>query len=125
MATVLVVDNDARTREYVAQLVDILGHQGVAVEGGEQAIAVMMKQRPSLVITEVDLPAMDGFEFLEELRSHPGFANTPVLLYTGRHDEHTLRNAQSFGVVAVLHKSDQPKAVVGAIRKALEAVPGL
>jgi CheY-like chemotaxis protein len=86
MKTVLIVDDHADNR---AVLVTMLGHLYRLLEagGGEEALEIARKERPDLVITDVLMPKMDGFEFVRRLRQEKEVANTPVVFYTASYIE--------------------------------------
>lgn len=85
-ARVLLADDNRDMREYVQRL---LGHEYRvdAVADGAQALAAAMANPPDLVLTDVMMPGMDGFELLKAIRSHPSLASVPVVMLSARAGE--------------------------------------
>ena len=82
MAIVLVVDGNAANRSHVVTLLGYKGHGVMQAPDGAQALRIARRERPSLVVTEVLMPVMDGFELVRELRADPSLAATPVIFST-------------------------------------------
>ncbi len=82
MAIVLVVDSNAANRSHVVTLLGYKGHGVMQAPDGAQALRIARRERPSLVVTEVLMPVMDGFELVRELRADPSLAATPVIFST-------------------------------------------
>src|SRR5437588_12209906 len=87
MKTILIVDDRADNR---AVLIAMLAHRGYRLldaESGEQALQITRKEKPDLVIADVLMPKMDGYEFVRRLREDPEIAKTPVIFYTASYIE--------------------------------------
>jgi two-component system OmpR family response regulator len=88
MALILVVDDEASLAEMVCDALNISGHTAVAANDGAAALAIVREQRPALVITDVNMPKIDGFELLDRLRKSGN--ETPVIVLTARTDKQDL-----------------------------------
>lgn len=82
MATVLVVDDRPVNREYLATLLGYGAHRVLEAADGTEALRVAHRERVDLIVTDVVMPAMDGFELVRHLRADPELAQTPVIFYT-------------------------------------------
>src|SRR3954451_5849967 len=105
MATILVLDDRPDNREFLLTLLRYVGH--IVLESGdaEQALALVRSAQPDLVISDVVMPDIDGFEFVRRLRAEPAIAQTRVIFYTAAYMEAEVRTlAESCGVVYVLTK---------------------
>ena len=121
MATVLVVDDHAASREIARATLDHGGHQVIEASSGHEALQLTADSHPDLVLTDLLMPGMDGYQFVRELRSHQDTARIPVLFYTAnyREDEaHPL--ATAFGVSKILSKNASPLELLEAIAEALD-----
>jgi len=78
---ILVVDDDHELRELVARRLQMAGYQTSTALDGEDGLAFMEKN-PDLVLTDVDMPRLDGFGFLMHLRADPQYRNVPVIVMT-------------------------------------------
>ncbi len=105
IATILIVDDLPANRKF---LITLLGHQGhrlVEAADGSQGLAAVQTERPDLVITDVLMPVMDGFELVRQLRLRPETASVPVVFYTAHYGEREARElALSSGVADVITK---------------------
>jgi CheY-like chemotaxis protein/predicted regulator of Ras-like GTPase activity (Roadblock/LC7/MglB family) len=83
MAKVLVVDDSASVRTIVERALRSRHHQVVAASSGADAIAHLRREEPDLVVCDVIMPDMEGYELCEIVRGHPRLGGTPVLLMSG------------------------------------------
>lgn len=119
MALILVVDDHSANRTFLAALLSYAGHQVHQAADGSEALAAVRQARPDLVITDVLMPTMDGYEFVRQLRVDPEVARTPVVFCTATYLEreaHAL--ARDCGVEHVLLKpvsTSQILRTVGAV----------
>jgi CheY-like chemotaxis protein len=93
MATILVVDDSPTNRQYLTVLLGEAGHRLLEAADGAEGLAVVRAQRPDLVIADILMPTMDGYEFVRRLRADPAIAATPVIFFTAHHHQreaHTL-----------------------------------
>jgi two-component system, cell cycle sensor histidine kinase and response regulator CckA len=121
VATVLVVDDNATSREIARATLDHGGHQVIEASDGHLALQLTASNHPDLVLTDLLMPGMDGYQFVRELRSHQNTARIPVLFYTAnyREDEaHPL--AAAFGVSKILSKDVSPPELLDAVAEALD-----
>ena len=88
MALILVVDDEVSLAEMVCDALNISGHTAVVANDGAAALAIVREQRPALIITDVNMPKIDGFELLDRLRKSGN--ETPVIVLTARTDKQDL-----------------------------------
>ncbi len=79
---VLVVDDEEQNRELLRDLVEEQGHQVTEAENGEQALERVKKATPDVILLDVMMPGMDGFEVCRRLKANPETAPIPILLVT-------------------------------------------
>jgi PAS domain S-box-containing protein len=109
LATVLVVDDRAANREIARATLDHGGHLVIEATDGHQALALAKSSHPDLVLTDVLMPGMDGYQFVRELRGDPETADIPVLFSTANYREDEAQPlATAFGVSQILSKDAQP-----------------
>lgn len=122
-ATILVVDDVETNRDLVVTLVRHLGHQAIEAADGAQALELVRERQPDLVISDILMPTMDGFEFVSRLRADPQTAATEVVFYTAHYREREAHNlARICGVSRVLLKPSDPAEVLRVIAQALAKV---
>ncbi len=124
MAKVLVVDDNAANRELVVTLLKYKGHEPLEAVDGAEALAMVRAREPQLVISDILMPTMDGYEFVRQLRSDPAIARTEVIFYSAHYREREARNlAKACGVSRVLVKPCEPEDILLAIEQGLAHVP--
>ncbi|PKO56178.1 MAG: response regulator receiver protein, partial [Betaproteobacteria bacterium HGW-Betaproteobacteria-21] len=119
MALIAVVDDVAVNRELLATLLKPLGHRISEAEDGVSALELVSRERPDLIICDILMPEMDGYEFVRRLRADPAIAAIPVVFCSAHFLELDARQlAEACGVSKVLTKpidAQEMMAVVQAI----------
>src|SRR4051812_46732146 len=120
MAKILVVDDRRSNRDYLVTLLGYAGHTLLEAGDGARAFEMVRAERPDLVITDILMPTMDGFEFVNLLRRDAELAATNVIFHTATYSEPQAQAlAHSCGVRTVLPKPSEPAAVLEAVGLAL------
>jgi PAS domain S-box-containing protein len=120
MPTILIVDDRPVNREYLGTLLDHGQHRLLQAADGAEALALARAEHPDLVITDILMPTMDGYEFVRQLRTDPAGARIPVIFYTAHYHEPEARNlANACGVTAVLTKPFEPEVMLSMVNAAL------
>lgn len=86
MPLIVVIEDDAGTRLLISQVLKKEGLQVVTAEDGVQGLALIHQHKPDLVVSDVQMPLMDGFEVLDQVRNDPALAATAVILLTSLQD---------------------------------------
>ena len=86
-ARILIADDDPGTREFLTAMVEGLGHEAVAVPDGVAALAAIAERPPDLVLSDVSMPGLNGFELCRRLKADPRTRLIPVVLITGIGEE--------------------------------------
>jgi signal transduction histidine kinase len=126
MPTILIVDDRASNRDLLTTLLGYAGHAALEAADAEQALEIVRDARPDLVIADVVMPSIDGFEFVRRMRNEPEIAQTRVMFYTATYLEaeaHAL--AVACGVEHVLVKPAEPRLILDTVQLALGAPPPL
>ncbi|HXH84185.1 MAG TPA: GAF domain-containing protein, partial [Candidatus Tectomicrobia bacterium] len=92
---VLVVDDDATLRELLRRTLEAEGYAVVEAENGRAALERLREVTPGLVLLDLMMPEMDGFEFVAEMRRHAGWASIPIVVITAKdlsRDDHDRLN---------------------------------
>ena len=82
MKKVLVADDKATGRELVGTVLENSGYQVFEASDGEEAVAEAGRIRPDLIILDIHMPGLDGFEVIEKLRREKNFTGTPIIALT-------------------------------------------
>jgi len=82
--TILVADDDFATRLSINDYLEILGYSVIAAENGKEALGLVEEFQPHLIVTDITMPEMDGYEFVRRVRTRPAFRLLPVIFLTER-----------------------------------------
>ena len=120
MATILIVDDRPTNRELAVTLLRYAGHRMLEASEGEEGLAVARAEHPDLIITDIVMPTMDGYEFARQVRADPNLGNTQIIFHTSSYIvEETRRLAEACGVSLVLGKPVEPEYFLEKVTEAL------
>ena len=112
---VLVVDDYPDNREMITELLGLVGLRVVEARDGVEALERAVALRPSLVLLDVALPRVDGWEVARRLRADPGLRGTRILVVTGDTRVDVLARARSAGCDGVVTKPFAPEALLATV----------
>jgi PAS domain S-box-containing protein len=120
MPTVLIIDDRSINRDYLRSLLTYLNYSTLEAQNGVEALQVAKENRPDLIISDVLMPEMDGYEMVRHFKKIESLQNIPIIFYTAtyRKEEATLL-AEDLGVQYVLSKPSDPQTMVETIQLAL------
>jgi len=120
-ATVLIVEDSDLTRRMLVSAVSRLGHQVIEAVNGREGLELASVHRPDIIMTDLDMPVLDGLSMLRELRA--AGQTTPVVVMTTRESEESKADALAAGANAYLLKSTHSEA---RLKEALDLLlPGV
>ncbi|WP_133717303.1 MULTISPECIES: EAL domain-containing protein [Methylocaldum] len=120
MAKILIVDDRPLNREFLVTLLGYGGHRLLEASDGAEALDLVRAEHPDLVITDILMPAIDGYELVNRLRAEPSLADTRVIFYTATYRTPEARSlAEACGVTAVLAKPSSPEEILGVVQNVL------
>ncbi|ACI20236.1 MULTISPECIES: response regulator [Thermodesulfovibrio] len=90
MKTILVVDDNEDSRELVKKILKKHGYEVIEAVDGEDAIAKALAYRPDLILMDISIPKIDGYEATRRLKERPDFKDTPIIAFTA----HAMRGDQ-------------------------------
>lgn len=118
---VLIVDDNENIRKALIYFLTLQGYDCVAANDGASALQLLNTDRFHLVITDYQMPAMDGLQLLEALKEHPTHDRQPVILMTADMSETLRRHALGLGAYAVIAKPFGPQELAALSARALES----
>jgi len=122
-ASILVVDDEAMLRKVVGRALTGAGCTVTYAADGEEALALLAKASPDLVISDVTMPHIDGFELLRRLRSQTTTKALPVILLTGRGDTEDIVAGMGLGADDYLVKPFALRELLARVRAKIERPP--
>src|ERR1041385_1295902 len=119
MKKVLVIDDEESFRLLVHAYLRKHGYITYGAKNGGDGIRLALEQPPDVVLTDVKMTELDGFDVLKELKAHPETADIPVILMSGFPQESFLRSLDE-GADDYLAKPFEPAALIAAVRARLK-----
>jgi CheY-like chemotaxis protein len=119
-ATILIVDDDAEVRQLLGEELRDLGHESLYAADGVQALSLVRRERPDLILLDLRLPGGDGFLVLERLNRIPEVAYIPVIVFSGMRSPDAEERALALGAREYVHKSFSGNDLGEAIARVLE-----
>lgn len=118
--TILVADDDLGTRLSISDYLELCGYSVVAADNGRKALDTVARSHPHLVVTDITMPLMDGYELVRQVRCQPAFRLLPVIFLTARTNvEERIRGYQS-GCDVYLPKPFELEELGAVVRNLLE-----
>jgi len=117
-AKILVVDDSDDTRDMMAKLLELESFAVVTAQDGVDALKVAADEQPDLILTDVNMPNLNGIEMIRELRKRPGFSRVPIIAITA-YGNGVAKEALEAGADGAATKPVQFNELVERIRRLL------
>jgi len=118
--TVLVAEDDLGTRLSVSDYLELQGYGVVTAENGQKALETVGQYQPHLIVTDIAMPLLDGFEFIRQVRRQPAFRLLPVIFLTARNNTEERIRGYQVGCDAYLPKPFELAELGAVVRNLLE-----
>ncbi len=120
MATILIVEDDPVMSRMYQRIFSIEGHTIVVANDGEEAIEKARTIKPALMLLDIMMPKMNGFQVLEKLKHDPETTGIPIIMLTNLAGTQEMENAMTHGAIKYLIKSElEPTHLTTIIREVL------
>jgi len=119
---VLIVDDDKTTRKMISLILKSKGYEVVTAENGIEALQKLGLERINLILTDMNMPYMDGIEFIKQVRANPDIANIPIVMITTEADEDEKRRAFEAGVDDYLVKPTNAEQISESMKKIVKKI---
>ncbi len=113
---VMVVDDDPEIRELISRTLNLEGYDVATASDGNAALSVMQEQSPDLLILDIVMPQLDGFQLLKLIRQR---SNIPVIVLTARCEAMILEESVALGADDYLRKPFRPRELATLVRAKL------
>ncbi len=105
MGKVLTIEDDVLLRETLTEILEVYGHTVVQAEDGEDGIDMFRESSPDLVLCDINMPKMDGFEVLKKLKVIVGEADMPPFIFlSAKTEKKNIQHALDLGAVDFVSK---------------------
>ncbi len=118
--TILVVDDNARMLTAVQRILESEAYRVLTATDGLAALLLMQETRPDLIIADIAMPRMNGYQLYERVRQNPDWTLTPFIFLTGRAMDSDIRYGKEIGVDDYLIKPIEPEDLAAAVRGKLK-----
>lgn len=115
--TVLLVDDDPLILEILRTILDLEEFEVATATDGRRALALVDEAKPDVVVCDVMMPELNGFEVCRQLKSEPATSDLPVILLTARDRPEDRQAGQDAGCDAYLTKPFSPLQLIDVIRE--------
>lgn len=120
MARILSVDDSLTIRSIVQKTLEEEGHEVVTVNDGVQAMAFARENGVDLVLSDINMPNMNGISLVSKLRRLDEYADIPIIMLTTEDSDFKKSKAKNFGASGWLQKPFTPERLVSAVQKMLK-----
>ncbi len=115
--TIMIVDDSASIRTVVGIALRGEGYTVIEAINGQDALNKLTGQKVNLIISDVNMPIMDGITFVKQVKTMPAYRFTPIIMLTTESDEAKKREGQAAGAKAWVVKPFKPEQMLGAVQK--------
>ena len=119
MATILAVDDQRMMRDLVKTVLESDGHTVLVAEDGVQAMTVARDQAADLVLSDINMPNMNGISLVSKLRRLDSYADVPIIMLTTESADFKKDKAKKMGANGWLQKPFDPPRLIKAVRSML------
>ncbi len=113
----MVVDDDPKIREFIIHILETEGNEVVGAADGFEAGQKSIKFKPDIMIVDIFMPNMDGFEVCRQMRKNPDTMNTKIIAISGYSDEENRKKILDAGADLFIPKPLSRNTVIDAVSK--------
>jgi two-component system chemotaxis response regulator CheY len=117
--TILAVDDSASMRQMIKLTLRNAGYEVIEAGDGQQALTQARQNAFHMILTDLNMPVMDGMVFIRELRKLPAYMGVPIVFVTTESDAEKKQQAKAAGATAWITKPFQPEQLVAVAKKVL------
>jgi two-component system cell cycle response regulator DivK len=116
---ILVVDDQPDNRQIIRDLLSTTDYELTEAENGDQALAAVAEQRPDLILMDIQLPIMDGYEATRRIKADPALRSIPIIAVTSYALGGEEQKARAAGCDGYVTKPFSPRQLLAKIREFL------
>lgn len=116
---ILIADDSPSIRKFVSFALTMKGYKIIPVSDGMEALEKLPKEKVNLVITDLNMPNLDGFELIKAIRSNEDLKEIPIIILSSLAGSEEIRRGMEYGANSYLIKPFDPKRIVYEVSKYL------
>lgn len=120
MKTILVVDDNSSNLQMVKNILQT-DYQVSLVNNGERALQYLAVKKPDIILMDIMMPGLDGFETMQKIKSTDGINSIPIIMLTAMAREDTEEDCRRLGAQGLIAKPFLPSKMLDTVREILEA----
>jgi len=117
MTRILVAEDDLDIRELIAISLRYAGYEVIPAADGQQAVDLTIAEKPDLIILDVQMPRLTGFEALKQIKVRPEFIDTPVVILSAKGQESEIQSGLELGATQYILKPFAPDELIEKIKQ--------
>ena len=119
MKTVLIIEDNQDIRENTAEILELLGLTVISADNGSRGISMAIDSRPDIILCDIMMPDLDGYEVIKQLKGNPVTAPIPFIYVTASGEKNEVKLAMDLGANGYVRKPFDAKELTQAIDKFL------
>jgi two-component system chemotaxis response regulator CheY len=119
MPRIMIVDDVASIRQIVSKVFQDVGYQVTEAARGDEALDLAKLKRVHLVITDVEMPGMNGLQLIKELRELKSYNTTPILILARDASDVNIKKAETLGASGFIEKPFTPERLLSVVNQVL------
>ncbi len=119
---ILVIDDEPHMARLASYVLQTAGYEVLTAEDGRDGLKKLAQFEPDLVICDITMPEMDGFEVVSTLRADPRWHHLPVIMLTARGQEQDMQRAEEVGANSYLTKPFSSRQLLGEVQRYLNGI---
>ncbi|MBC8767335.1 response regulator [Arenibacter sp. F26102] len=119
MATILIVEDNSTILENTSELLEMEGYAVITATNGKEGFEKILKFLPDLIISDLWMPEMGGFELLKKLGSHPDLKNIPLIFFSARSEKKEIKKGIDLGAYDFIVKPSDLSDLLVSIKNCL------
>jgi len=119
--SILIVDDDDRLREFVRVNLEMEGYAVREASNADEGLKALEEEPPDLILLDVMMPQVDGWEMLQRVHERHGVGAIPVIMFSGKVDEEALKRAAAQGAQGFVGKPFSPQQLIDSTKQLIPA----
>jgi len=121
MKTVLIVEDNTTIRENISEILELRGYAVLVAINGKIGLAIAKEKKPDIILCDIMMPEMDGYNVFSSLKDSPDIANIPFIFITGSADKRDVEHGLIVGANGYITKPFEGNDLCATVERCLKA----